>query len=255
MTPTWEGGIINMRPWTGLTQATTYNNADLGCMAQVGNSNYHQDYSYRDFDGNLGSKSGVGAYNNNDSHHKHAVTSTGNGWIFTYDANGNMTTRVAGAITYAQGWDAENHLVSVSGAGLSASFSYDGDGVRVKGTVNGAVTAYVGNWFEWGENAGTPVSMKSALEIRCQPPRNLPALSGVYSVQVSLFHSCTGAADEIPPSFRHFTRRAAAGSFPWRGSRRWYHHPRAAAVLRAGQERALPVSLPTTALAAPHRPA
>jgi hypothetical protein len=32
---------------------------------------------------------------------------------------------------------------------------YDGDGVRVKGTVAGAVTAYVGNHFEWTGSTST----------------------------------------------------------------------------------------------------
>jgi YD repeat-containing protein len=66
-----------------------------------------------------------------------------------------MTTRTVGATTYTQGWDAENRLVTVSGTGLSSTFSYDGDGVRVKGTVNGAATAYVGNWFEWSGSTST----------------------------------------------------------------------------------------------------
>lgn len=35
----------------------------------------------------------------------------------------------------------------VSG-GATASFAYDGDGNRVKGTVNGVTTAYVGNYYE-----------------------------------------------------------------------------------------------------------
>ncbi len=32
---------------------------------------------------------------------------------------------------------------------LYASFSYDGDGVRVKGTVNGTATAYVDKYDAW----------------------------------------------------------------------------------------------------------
>jgi hypothetical protein len=58
-------------------------------------------------------------------------------------------------VTTTQGWDAENRLVNVSGTGMSASFSYDGDGMWVKGTVNGAVTAYIGNWFEWTGSTST----------------------------------------------------------------------------------------------------
>jgi YD repeat-containing protein len=120
-----------------LTQATTYNNAGLGCTVQVGNGNYHQDYSYRDFDGNLGSKSGMGAYNYNDGNHKHAVTSTGNGWTFTYDANGNMTQRNTGTVL-DMSYDAENRLVQVNKNGaLHMTNIYDGDGERVKTIIEG----------------------------------------------------------------------------------------------------------------------
>ena len=44
---------------------------------------------------------------------------------------------------------AGNHLAGVSGPGVSASFVYDGDGNRVKGTVGSTTTAYIGNYFEW----------------------------------------------------------------------------------------------------------
>ena len=44
-------------------------------------------------------------------------------------------------------YDAENRLVSVTGA-ATASFSYDGDGRQVKSVVNGVTTYYVGNHYE-----------------------------------------------------------------------------------------------------------
>ncbi|MCI0557987.1 MAG: hypothetical protein MN733_05790, partial [Nitrososphaera sp.] len=31
----------------------------------------------------------------------------------------------------------------------TATFVYDGDGNRVKGTVNGSTTVYIGNYYEW----------------------------------------------------------------------------------------------------------
>jgi hypothetical protein len=37
----------------------------------------------------------------------------------------------------------------VLSASATATFAYDGDGNRVKGTVGGVTTAYVGNWYEW----------------------------------------------------------------------------------------------------------
>jgi YD repeat-containing protein len=65
-----------------------------------------------------------------------------------------MVQRNVGS-TYNLSYDAENRLTSVSG-GATASFAYDGDGNRVKGTVNGVTTVYpstslragVGNYYE-----------------------------------------------------------------------------------------------------------
>jgi YD repeat-containing protein len=70
-----------------LTQATTNGNADLGCTADLDNGNYPQDYSYRDFDGSLLSKSGMGTYYYNDDDHKHAVTHLGETQKYCYRWN------------------------------------------------------------------------------------------------------------------------------------------------------------------------
>ena len=50
---------------------------------------------------------------------------------YSYDANGNQMTRNVSGSSYTLGYDAENRLVSVSGA-ATATFYYDGDGNRVK---------------------------------------------------------------------------------------------------------------------------
>jgi len=41
------------------------------------------------------------------------MTSTSGGGSFSYDGNGNMTSRTENGVTYQQTWDAENRLVSV----------------------------------------------------------------------------------------------------------------------------------------------
>jgi len=41
------------------------------------------------------------------SAHKHAVTALGTGESYSYDANGNMITRVEGGLTYTQTFDAD----------------------------------------------------------------------------------------------------------------------------------------------------
>jgi YD repeat-containing protein len=75
----------------------------------------------------------------------HAVVISGTN-TYCYDRNGNMVQRNVGS-TYNLSYDAENRLTTVSGA-ASATFVYDADGNRVKGTVNGVTTVYVGNYYE-----------------------------------------------------------------------------------------------------------
>ena len=77
----------------------------------------------------------------------HAVSSAGAN-SYSYDCNGNMTSRNIGGQNYTLTYDAENRLTAVSGA-ATASFTYDGAGNQVKGTVGGVTTVYVGNYFEW----------------------------------------------------------------------------------------------------------
>ncbi len=99
--------------------------------------------------GNLLSKAGL-SYTYGDSSHVHAVTGLSNGWLFTYDANGNMTTRVEGGVTYKQEFDDENRLTVVTNTatGQVTRLWYDGDGNRTKKVENGQTTVYVGEHFE-----------------------------------------------------------------------------------------------------------
>ena len=89
--------------------------------------------------------------------HKHAVTALSTGESYTYDANGNMITRVEGGQTYTQTFDAENRLISVAVGGQTTSFIYDGDGNLVKKIYpNGSKTLYVGGIYE-GLDTASPV--------------------------------------------------------------------------------------------------
>jgi RHS repeat-associated protein len=104
----------------------------------------------------------------------HAVQTAG-GNNYQYDANGNMTQRIIGQVTYTLVYDKENHLTSISGGGLSAVYTYNADGTRVKAVItSGSVTkttGYVGNYFEISvgqprpSTPGTPVNC--TLPIRC----------------------------------------------------------------------------------------
>jgi RHS repeat-associated protein len=121
---------------------------DTACSGSVGNGEYADEtYTYDSTTGNLSSKTGLGSYTYGDSNHAHAITATNSGNSYSYDANGNQTTRVINGVgTFTLTYDAENRLVSVSGT-LSASFLYDGDGNRVKSTV-GTTTVYIGTYYE-----------------------------------------------------------------------------------------------------------
>lgn len=57
----------------------------------------------------------------------------------TYDGNGNLTSDG----TYTLGYDVENRLVSASGGGNTAAYSFDGRGRRKAKTVNGSKTVFV----------------------------------------------------------------------------------------------------------------
>jgi RHS repeat-associated protein len=129
-----------------LQSTASYQDASQGCTVQAGVGNYNEGYAYDGTTGNLASKGTVN-YTAYDANHKHAVTTLSNGNTYGYDENGNMTSRNVGGQINTLMYDAENRLISVSGA-ATASFSYDADGKQVIGTVNGVTTYYVGNHYE-----------------------------------------------------------------------------------------------------------
>ena len=135
-----------------LTRGTTTNDNEIGKQcgsAQLGNGNYDQSTTYDTATGNLASKAGV-SYGYNDTNHDHAVTHLGGVQKYWYDANGNQVTRIVGSDTYDLAYDAENRLVEVKKNNITiATFVYDGDGNRVRSSVNGVTAAFVGNHTEW----------------------------------------------------------------------------------------------------------
>ena len=87
-------------------------------------------------------------YTYGNASHKHAVTQAGAN-SFLYDANGNMLGHRGDVLAY----DAENRLAQiVTSGGITMTYSYDGDGNRVKKEVNTGLntttTRYVGNYYE-----------------------------------------------------------------------------------------------------------
>ena len=63
-----------------------------------------------------------------------------------------MATRTISETTYTLTYDQANRLVGYNGGGISATFVYDGDGVRVKGkvgpTTSPVTTVYIGDHYE-----------------------------------------------------------------------------------------------------------
>jgi RHS repeat-associated protein/uncharacterized repeat protein (TIGR01451 family) len=101
----------------------------------------------------------LATYTYGDSAHKHAVTLLTSGETYTYDANGNMTQRVEGGLTYTQTYDVENRLASVTVSGQTTQFIYDGDGNLVKKLKpDGSRTIYVAGVYEVDKNSGGTVT-------------------------------------------------------------------------------------------------
>jgi RHS repeat-associated protein len=129
------------------TQTFTYDELDRLINSDVSggtDGRYTEAYTYDPASGNLSGKAGL-TYTYA-SGHAHAVSSLSNGNTYGYDDNGNMTTRTVNGQIYNLAYDAENRLVSVTGA-ATANFVYDADGKQVKATVNGTTTVYVGNHY------------------------------------------------------------------------------------------------------------
>jgi RHS repeat-associated protein len=152
--------ILDNKAGGAQTQTFTYDALDRLQTAQAsggtGGTYALETYTY-DAIGNIKSKPGVGVYTytasaagcvaGTPSIKPHAVSATTGGYSYAYDCNGNMTQRNEPGLSYTQQWDRENRLITVTGS-ASGSFVYDGDGNRVKATLNGVTTAYVGNYYE-----------------------------------------------------------------------------------------------------------
>ncbi|MBI5343479.1 MAG: RHS repeat protein [Deltaproteobacteria bacterium] len=92
--------------------------------------------------GNITYNSQVGNYTYSTTQ-PHAVVQAG-AYTYSYDANGNMTGRLGGTLTY----DYENRLSSLTNGGSTTSFVYDASGGRVKKITPSSTTAYIGNLYE-----------------------------------------------------------------------------------------------------------
>ena len=126
------------------TQTFTYDVLNRLLSATRGSET--QTYTYDEI-GNMTSNSQVGAYvypsSGATTVRPHAVVTAGS-QAYTYDANGNLLSGAGRTVTYCR----ENRVLSVTRDGVTTTFTYDGDGQRIKKLVNGITTTYVNELYE-----------------------------------------------------------------------------------------------------------
>jgi RHS repeat-associated protein len=103
---------------------------------------YSENYTYSTI-GNIDTKNGIVYLYGENEVGPHAVTTVGQSQ-YDYDANGNMITRGGQTII----WDVENRPVEISDNETVNTFTYDGDGKRIKKIENGETILYVNRYYE-----------------------------------------------------------------------------------------------------------
>jgi len=165
-----------------------------------------------------------------------------------------MTSRTVSGQSYTLGYDAENRMTSVSRA-LSASFVYDGDGMRVKSTVAGVTTAFIGNYYEWRGSAATSVkyyyagSQRIAMRTGSDAPKYLLGDHlGSASVMVNADGSglqtqgyypwgeqhFPAGASPLPTTFRYTGQRESSSLGLYFYGARWYDSYHSTGSIRLG---------------------
>jgi RHS repeat-associated protein len=173
------GNVQTITDWLNSSQVATfgYDNLDRLTSAgtsAAGNGQYTESYAYDSVTGNLSSKSGQGTYTYTPGTHRVTGTSSNNN-SYGYDANGNMTSRVIGGVTYTLRYDEENRLIEAkNGSTVIAAYTYDGDGQRVKSVVNGVATAFVGNYYEWNGTSATSYYYAGTTRLAMRQGSNAP---------------------------------------------------------------------------------
>ncbi len=133
------------------TQSFDYDALDrltsASANGEPGQGAYDETYQYDPATGNLKVKGDM-TLDYLDSNHVHAVTNA-NGNTYSYDDNGNQTTRHIGNDTFHLIYDAENRLVEVKkNVTTIAEFTFDGDGKRVMSVIGGETIRFVGGYYE-----------------------------------------------------------------------------------------------------------
>ena len=157
--------------YDALDRLTTATNGATGGYGTV-------TYSYNQI-GNLLNNSQVGRYTYNTSGatstRPHAVTRVGTN-TYSYDANGNLSRGGGRTLT----WDAENRPTRIVKDAVTTTFVYDGDGGRVKKTVQGTTTVYIGQLYVCTDTACAKLIYAGAQRV---------AMVQVGSGSASYFHA------------------------------------------------------------------
>ncbi|MEK6713650.1 MAG: hypothetical protein AABY41_05605, partial [Nitrospirota bacterium] len=138
------------------TADQTFKYDELNRLVEASNPNpgsYGTKTYVYDTIGNIVQKDGKTYFYGGISGGPHAVTALSDGTTFTYDANGNMVTKVEAGVTTNYKYDSENRLIEVKkGGSIIGQYTYDGDGGRVKKTATvgstTTTTTFVGSLFE-----------------------------------------------------------------------------------------------------------
>jgi len=131
-----------------LTENFTYDGLNRVLSASLGGTKT-MDVTYST-NGNIQSKTGIGAYTY-DTAHLHAVK-TANGVTYSYDANGNMTASTAGLTAT---WTQFNQPLKIQKGSSNSQFAYGANEERVTETTEKGKTVYVGSLYEWTNVSGT----------------------------------------------------------------------------------------------------
>ena len=178
----------------------------------AGSGPYDQSYGYTS-NGNLTSKTGVGAYTydaqspsgcatGTPTSKPHAVRTAG-GTTYSYDCNGNLTARSTGSQAVTLNYDAENRLISVNDPARPEHlrptlFAYNADGQRVvmSNPNNGVV--FVGSHMEASWREVSLATMLDSFEATAQGDDVLVNWTTAAETEVMGFNLHRSASPDQP---------------------------------------------------------